>query len=105
MPVRSDDPGVENAVNFLHVTVVTATPGDILEHISQENLAVYRDIPARLQEDVSQESQVAHDHRGRLVYELLQNADDALLGFATTGDQRCSGSPTTLCGLRTRAGR
>jgi hypothetical protein len=60
---------------------------EILALISQENLAVYRESPSRLQEDVSQESQVAHDYRGRLVYELLQNADDALLGVATTDDR------------------
>ena len=60
---------------------------DILSLIAHENLAVYRESPSRLQEDVSQESQVAHDYRGRLVYELLQNADDALLGVATTDDR------------------
>lgn len=59
----------------------------ILEQICLENLAVYRESPARLQEDVSQGSQVAHDYRGRLVYELLQNADDALLGAGAGDDQ------------------
>jgi hypothetical protein len=59
----------------------------ILAHISRENLAVYRESPARLQEDVSQEAQVAHDYRGRLVYEILQNADDALLDVASTDDR------------------
>lgn len=58
-----------------------------LDQICRENLAVYRESPARLQEDVSQESQVAHDYRGRLVYELLQNADDALLGAPTSADR------------------
>jgi hypothetical protein len=66
------------------VTVPASAPDDILERICRENLAVYRESPARLQEDVSQESQVAHDYRGRLVYELLQNADDALVGLVTT---------------------
>lgn len=69
------------------VTASTATPEDYLERICCENLAVYRESQARLQEDVSQESQVAHDYRGRLVYELLQNADDALVGVTTTGDR------------------
>lgn len=69
------------------VTEPTAAPEDILERICRENLAVYRESQARLQEDVSQESQVAHDYRGRLVYELLQNADDALVGVATTEDR------------------
>jgi len=64
-----------------------ATPDAVLKRICQENLAVYRESAGRLQEDVSQESQVAHDYRGRLVYELLQNADDALLGVTTTDDR------------------
>lgn len=63
------------------------TPHDVLERICRENLAVYRESPGRLQEDVSQESQVAHDYRGRLVYELLQNADDSLAGIAATEDR------------------
>ncbi|MDK3258940.1 sacsin N-terminal ATP-binding-like domain-containing protein [Blastococcus capsensis] len=66
------------------MTVPAAAPDDILQRICQENLAVYRESQARLQEDVSQESQVGHDYRGRLVYELLQNADDALVGVMTT---------------------
>ncbi len=70
-----------------HVTPMPDTPDAVLERICQENLAVYRESAGRLQEDVSQESQVAHDYRGRLVYELLQNADDALLGVATTDDR------------------
>lgn len=61
--------------------------GEILSLIAHENLAVYRESPSRLQEDVSQEAQIAHDYRGRLVYQLLQNADDALLGVATTDDR------------------
>src|SRR3954452_19457729 len=44
-------------------------------------------MPSRLQEDVSQESQVASDYRGRLVYELLQNADDAMADVSTTDDR------------------
>lgn len=70
-----------------HVTSSSPASLATLEQISRENLAVYRESPARLQEDVSQEAQVAHDYRGRLVYELLQNADDALLGASTRGDR------------------
>ena len=69
------------------MTEPTPTPHDVLERICRENLAVYRESPGRLQEDVSQESQVAHDYRGRLVYELLQNADDSLVGIAATDDR------------------
>ena len=91
--------------------------GEIVERIVAQNLGVYRAAPSRLQEDVSQESQVASDYRGRLVYELLQNADDAM--EATASDADCvlfvvtdqalwmanSGRPLTdadvqgLCGL------
>lgn len=60
---------------------------DVLDNIIEQNLAVYRHAPSRLQEDVSQEAQVADDYRGRLVYELLQNADDAMSGQATDDDR------------------
>lgn len=61
--------------------------GGVLQRICDENLAVYRESPGRLQEDVSQEAQVAHDYRGRLVYELLQNADDSFAGIASRDDR------------------
>src|SRR5262245_61576627 len=51
---------------------------DVIERIVQQNLGVYEVSPSRLREDISQEAQVASDYRGRLVYELLQNADDAM---------------------------
>ena len=60
---------------------------DVIGRIVEQNLGVYRASPSRLQEDVSQESQVASDYRGRLVYELLQNADDAMADSATTSDR------------------
>src|ERR1700757_1285153 len=53
-------------------------PNELLARIRDENLNVYRASPQRLREDVGQESQIAQDYRGRLVYELLQNADDAM---------------------------
>ncbi len=58
----------------------------LLEEIRQENLKVYRSSPQRLREDVGQESQISQDYRGRLIYELLQNADDAM--DASSGDAR-----------------
>lgn len=51
---------------------------DPISEIQRQNLAVYEVSPGRLREDISQEAQVAHDYRGRLAYELLQNADDAM---------------------------
>lgn len=59
----------------------------VIERIIWENLGVYRASASRLQEDVSQEAQVASDYRGRLVYELLQNADDAMADAATSTDR------------------
>ena len=60
---------------------------EVIGRIVEQNLGVYRASPSRLQEDVSQESQVASDYRGRLVYELLQNADDAMADSATASDR------------------
>jgi hypothetical protein len=60
---------------------------DVIARIVEQNLGVYRVSPSRLQEDVSQEAQVASDYRGRLVYELLQNADDAMADASTAGDR------------------
>ena len=51
---------------------------NLLADIRSENLRVYRSSPQRLREDVGQESQIAQDYKGRLIYELLQNADDAM---------------------------
>ena len=51
---------------------------DLLARIRAENLNVYSASPQRFREDVSQEAQIAQDYRGRLIYELLQNADDAM---------------------------
>lgn len=58
-----------------------------LEAIREQNLAVYRVSPTRLKEDIGQEAEIAHDYRGRLVYELLQNADDAMAAHATLQDR------------------
>jgi hypothetical protein len=60
---------------------------ELLERICRQNLDVYRASPARLKEDVSQEAQVANDYRGRLAYEILQNADDAMLGSGSESDR------------------
>ena len=50
----------------------------LFRSIRDENLDVYRASVTRLREDVAQEAEIAHDYRGRIVYELLQNADDAM---------------------------
>lgn len=64
-----------------------AVDGAVVGRIVDQNLGVYRAASSRLQEDVSQEAQVASDYRGRLVYELLQNSDDAMEGQATDSDR------------------
>lgn len=51
---------------------------DLLAEIRREKLTVNQPSHQRLREDVGQESQIAQDYRGRLIYELLQNADDAM---------------------------
>lgn len=56
----------------------SAVGTDLLVRIRDENLQVYRASPPRLREDVGQEHQIAADYRGRLIFELLQNADDAI---------------------------
>ena len=61
--------------------------GSVIERIISENLGVYRASTSRLQEDISQEAQVASDYRGRLIYELLQNADDAMADAGTANDR------------------
>ena len=58
-----------------------------VDEIVEQNLRVYEASSSRLQEDVSQEAQVASDYRGRLVYELLQNSDDAMADAPTTDDR------------------
>src|SRR4051812_49420107 len=64
-----------------------SAPDNAIDRIVEQNLAVYRASPSRLQEDVSQEAQVANDYRGRLVYELLQNADDAMAEAQGSSDR------------------
>lgn len=60
------------------------TTGNLIDDIRAANLNVYRASPSRLREDVGSEAEIAHDYQGRLIYELLQNADDAM-GGATFG--------------------
>ena len=68
----------------------------LLNNIRIENLNVYRASPQRLREDVGQESQIAQDYRGRLVYELLQNADDAMAAGTASACTRFELTDTDL---------
>jgi len=52
---------------------------ELLESIRRQNLGVYEAMPSRIDEDANQESQISQDYRGRLTFELLQNADDAMV--------------------------
>lgn len=58
----------------------------LISAICDQNLAVYRASVTRLREDVGQEAEIAHDYRGRIIYELLQNADDAMAGDPSDKD-------------------
>ena len=62
-------------------------PPAILERIRAENMAVYEASPSRLKEDVNGEDEVAGNYRGRLVHELLQNADDAMAAHRSHNDR------------------
>ena len=53
---------------------------ELLEAIRNENLSIYQTSAQRLREDIGQEDEIARDYRGRLIYELIQNADDAMAG-------------------------
>ena len=85
MTVRSSRRPRSSATRYLGSAVTSDI--DVIARIVEQNLGVYRVAPSRLQEDVSQEAQVASDYRGRLVYELLQNADDAMADVSTTDDR------------------
>lgn len=69
---------------------------ELLGKIRSENLNVYRASPQRLREDVGQECQIAQDYRGRLIYELLQNADDAMADGITSACVRFELTDTDL---------
>lgn len=66
--------------------MISVSPDDLIRSICDENLAVYEVSPIRLREDVGQEAEIAHDYRGRIIYELLQNADDAMAGESGDND-------------------
>jgi hypothetical protein len=87
--------------------------GDLVQTIREANLNVYRASPARLREDVGSEAEIAHDYQGRLIFELLQNADDAMseshsgardrIRFVLTDDELLvmnSGRPLTEADVR-----
>lgn len=67
-------------------TIAADMGTDLLASIREQNLGVYRAMPTRVREDVAQESQIAQDYHGRIIYELLQNADDAMLSGGGTRD-------------------
>src|SRR5436190_796740 len=78
------------------VTEMPMVGDSLLATIRNENLNVYRASAQRLREDVGQESQIAQDYRGRLVYELLQNADDAMAAGAASSCIRFELTDTDL---------
>jgi hypothetical protein len=75
----------------------------LLEAIRTENLNVFRASPIRVGQDVAQKGEIAHDFQGRLVYQLLPNADDATVGPATLADRIVFTETTPICGSATVA--
>ena len=88
---------------------------DLLSDIRGENLKIYHTSAQRLREDIGQEDEIARDYRGRLIYELIQNADDATetgdsaqllielqpdgLWFANSGRELVEGDVRGICGI------
>jgi hypothetical protein len=66
---------------------MTESLTELPDRIRAANLKVYAAMTARFFEDITSEAEVAHDYQGRLVYELLQNADDAMAQSANRDDR------------------
>lgn len=53
----------------------------IFEKITKRHIEEYNNNPNRLREDAENESAIVDDYKGRVILELLQNADDAQINF------------------------
>ena len=51
---------------------------DLISKIREVRIEMYSLDPIQLEEDTSEEEETGHDYSGRFVWELLQNADDAM---------------------------
>ena len=59
----------------------TSTDSDaFLVDLREHRLTAYQAMPADIREHYALEAEIAQNYRGRFVYELLQNADDAMAG-------------------------
>jgi hypothetical protein len=58
---------------------------DLIEAIQQKTLSLYRQYPNRLTEDSNLEHEVGRDYGGRVLWELLQNCDDAMSPDGSSG--------------------
>jgi len=56
----------------------------IFEEITNRHLNEYKNNPNRLREDAENESAIVDDYKGRVILELLQNADDAQIDFGSS---------------------
>jgi hypothetical protein len=56
----------------------TCADRKLVDAIRKKRLGLYREEPNDLKEHASQESQTRRDYAGRALWELLQNADDAM---------------------------
>ncbi|TNC59237.1 hypothetical protein [Rubellimicrobium roseum] len=57
---------------------------DLVDAIRERRLAVYKMDRDQLQEDANHEQETSSDYAGRSLWELLQNADDALAPAGTS---------------------
>ncbi|CAG1769477.1 hypothetical protein BAC3_00316 [uncultured bacterium] len=53
----------------------------IFEEITNRHIEKYKNIPNTLREDAGNESAIVDEYKGRIILELLQNADDAQINF------------------------
>ena len=60
----------------------------ILEKLRQNRLGSYRHSPQDIEADFREEGQIQSDYHRRFVYELIQNADDALGGLDEDSQRR-----------------
>jgi len=64
----------------LNTSGTTVDSDAFLADLREHRLTAYEAMPADIREHYALEAEIAQNYRGRFVYELLQNADDAMAG-------------------------
>jgi len=62
----------------LDIEGTTVNSDKFLAELREHRLTAYQAVPADIREHYALEAEIAQNYRGRFVYELLQNADDAM---------------------------